>query len=42
MGLPFPGCVALGKGLTLSGPSFLVRKMNLGLVPEKREEGFTI
>lgn len=38
MDLPFLGWVVLGKGLTLSGPSFLTCQMNLGLVPERRKK----
>lgn len=35
--LSFPG---LGKGLTLSGPSFLLGEMSLGLAPDRRKSGF--
>ena len=37
MDLPFPGWVVLGKGLTLSGPSFLLCQMGLRLVPARRK-----
>lgn len=38
--LSFPGCAVLGKGLTLSGPSFLIGEMSLGLAPDRRKSDF--
>lgn len=38
--LPFDGCIALSKGLALSGPSFLTCKMSPGLAPNRRTSDF--
>lgn len=38
--LSFPGCVVLGKSLTLSGPIFLIGKMSLGLAPDRKKNDF--
>lgn len=40
MDLPFDGCTALSRGLSLSGPSFLTCKISLGLAPDKRTSDF--
>lgn len=40
LALPFAGCVVPGKGLTLSGSSFLICKMSLGLAPEGERSDF--